>query len=202
MQTQYTLIFDLGGVFFTDGTDRAINVISERYSIDKKAVTEIFHGETGTMYRENKISMQMFWEIAKEKWRIENEPTNTLVNIWHEGYIPIEGTCDIIKVLKNKGYEILYFSGSTKDRVDYLENKYHFKQYFNDGIFSFSIYSRKPALESYQQILKTASNIPQYCIYIDNHEKYLIPARQLGMCTILFTTSSNLLITLNDLNIL
>jgi HAD superfamily hydrolase (TIGR01509 family) len=136
------------------------------------------------------------------KWRIENEPTNILVNIWHEGYIPIEGTCDIIKALKNKGYEILYFSGSTKDRVDFLENKYHFKQYFDNGIFSFSIYSRKPALESYQQILKTASNIPQYCIYIDNQEKYLIPARQLGMGTILFTTSSSLLITLNDLNIL
>ena len=193
-----TIIFDLGGVYFTDGTDSAITTISERYSVDRQVVTEVFFGEIGTKYRENKISIQEFWRIAKTIWKLENEPTDTLINIWHEGYIPIDGVCKIIKQLKSDGFELLFFSGSTKERVDYLENKYHFLQYFDSGIFSFMVGIRKSTLTVYHYLLEIASNNSENCIYIDNHEKYLVPARQLGMRTILFTTSENLCMTLKD----
>jgi HAD superfamily hydrolase (TIGR01509 family) len=192
-----TVIFDLGGVFFTDGSDRAITVISERYLIDRQDVAEIFYGEVGLLYRENKITIEEFWQVAKKKWKIEKEKTDMLAQIWHEGYIPIEEVKNIVMRLKEKKVEVLYLSGSTKERVKYLENKYHFLQYFNDGIFTFSVGIRKPSPISYHRIIEKASNNANNCIYVDNSQKYLVPAMELGMRAILYKNPDNLRVELN-----
>jgi HAD superfamily hydrolase (TIGR01509 family) len=187
LNSSSTIIFDLGGVYFTDGTGKAITTISNRYSIDIGTVTEIFHGDVGTAYRENKISEKDFWEIAKKKWEIENVAIDELSTIWLDGYTPIEEVVKIILQLKESGFELLYFSGSTKERIEYLEKKYSFMQYFKDGIFSFEIGVRKPSILPYQCILQKASNHPHNCLYIDDKEKYITPAKELGMNTMLFT---------------
>ena len=46
-----TVIFDLGEVYFTDGTRSAINAISVEYELDLQAVGEILNGEGGKQYR-------------------------------------------------------------------------------------------------------------------------------------------------------
>ncbi len=189
-----TAIFDLGGVYFTDGTDRAINFISDKYSLNKEIVTEIFHGEIGLLYRENKITIDEFWDTAKKKWQVK-ESTENLALIWHDGYVPIDGVKKIVMRLKVEGVEILYLSGSTKERVKYLEEKYSFLQYFDDGVFTFSVGVRKPASLPYECILEKANNPPQNCIYVDNSLKYLAPAIDFGMKTILYEKPDDLLKT-------
>ncbi len=186
-----TVILDLGGVYFSDGTDRAITIISDKYSLDRKNVTEIFYGEAGLLYRENKLTIDEFWGTAKKEWRIE-EATDKLAQIWHEGYVPIEGVKEIVIQLRAKGVEILYLSGSTQERVKYLEDKYNFLQYFDDGVFTFSVGVRKPNSFPYQCVLKKAKNNPENCIYIDNSPKYLTPAIELGMNTILYENPCDL----------
>jgi HAD superfamily hydrolase (TIGR01509 family) len=191
-----TVIFDLGGVYFTDGTDRAITIISDKYSIDKREVTDIFRGEVGLTYRENKITIEEFWNVAKKRWNIEREPTDKLAQIWHEGYVPIEGVKKIVMQLKKEGIELLYLSGSTKERVEYLESKYCFLQHFKDGVFTFLVGVRKPASAPYQCLLRKASNHSENCILVDNTQKYLVPAIELGMHTILYKDPDNLRIDL------
>ena len=191
-----TVIFDLGGVYFTDGTDRAIKIISEKYSVDRQEITDIFYGEVGLTYRENKITMEEFWETAKKRWNIENESTEKLAQIWHKGYVPIKGVREIVTQLKKEGCELFYLSGSTKERAIYLENKYGFLENFKDGVFTFSVGVRKPNLIPYQCILGKTLKNPTNCIYVDNSHNYLVPAIELGMRTILYKDSDNLRIDL------
>ena len=186
-----TVILDLGGVYFSDGTARAINIISDKYSLDRQNVADIFRKEVGKMYRENKLTMEEFWREAKKKWHIE-ESTDKLAQIWHEGYIPVEDVKKIVIQLKTKGVEVLYLSGSTQERVRYLEEKYHFLQYFDDGVFTFNVRVRKPDSIPYQCILKKAKNYSGDCIFVDNSPEYLVPARELGMKTILYTNPNDL----------
>ena len=61
-----TVIFDLGGVYFTDGTKEAIANISEEYGLGGAAVAGVFKGEIGTAYRKGEISHEEFWIRAKE----------------------------------------------------------------------------------------------------------------------------------------
>ena len=100
-----TVIFDLGGVYFTDGTQRAIDIISNKYKLDKNIVSEVFKGEIGTKKRKNEISHEEFWRQAKAALGID-APTEELALIWLNGYVPIEGTVDIIKELRKNGYEM------------------------------------------------------------------------------------------------
>ena len=196
-----TMIFDLGGVYFTDGTARAIATISNRYSVAVDAVTDIFHGDVGTAYRENKISENDFWQIARKKWGIENVALDDLSMIWLDGYTPIEGVVRIVKQLQKMGLELLYLSGNTKARIAYLENKYQFMQHFKDGVLSFELGVRKPAILPYQCILQKTSNPPYNCFYIDDKETNIAPAKKLGMNTILFSDVYSLYKGLEELEL-
>ena len=180
-----TVIFDLGGVYFTDGTKGAIDIISKRWNLDPVLVADVFKGKIGTAYRENQISHEEFWRQAKETLGI-SAPMDELAQIWLNGYVPIEGTVDIIKELKGNGYEIIYLSDNVQERIDYLEEKYHFLQYFESGVFSHIVGVRKPNPKIYQLALEEASNPAENCVYIDDKPNLLEEADKLGMSTIAF----------------
>ncbi len=180
-----TIIFDLGGVYFTDGTKRAIDIISQKWNLDSTLVSDVFKGKIGTAYRENQITHEEFWKQAKETLGIE-APMEELAKIWLDGYVPIEGTVNIIKELKANGYEILYLSDNVQERIDYIEEKYHFLQYFKSGVFSHIVGVRKPNPKIYQLALEESSNPSENCVYIDDKPNLLEEAKKLGMETIAF----------------
>ena len=180
-----TVIFDLGGVYFTDGTKRAIDIISQRWNLDPAIVADVFKGKIGTAYRESQITHEEFWKQAKETLGID-APMQELAEIWLNGYVPIEGTVDIIKELKENGYEILYLSDNVQERIDYIEEKYHFLQYFKSGVFSHIVGVRKPNPKIYQYALDESSNPAENCVYIDDKPNLLEEAQKLGMETIAF----------------
>jgi len=180
-----TVIFDLGGVYFTDGTKGAIDIISKRWNLDSKLVADVFKGKIGTAYRESQISHEEFWKQAKEALGID-APMDELANIWLNGYVPIEGTVEIIKELRENGYEIIYLSDNVQERIDYLEEKYSFLQHFKSGVFSHIAGVRKPNPKIYKLALLESSNPAENCVYIDDKPNLLEEADKLGMATIAF----------------
>ena len=188
MKNIKTVIFDLGGVYFTDGTKRAIDIISQKWNLDQSKVADVFKGKIGTAYRESQISHDEFWRQAKDTLGIE-APMEELAEIWLNGYVPIEGTVEIIKELKEKGYEILYLSDNVQERIDYIEEKYHFLQYFKSGVFSHIAGVRKPNPKIYQLALEESSNPAENCVYIDDKPNLLEEADKLGMATIAFVNA-------------
>lgn len=195
-----TIIFDLGGVYFTDGTKGAINTISKRWNLDSSIVADVFKGKIGTAYRESRISHEEFWRQAKEVLGID-APMEELALIWLNGYVPIQGTVDIVKELKEKGYEIIYLSDNVQERIDYLEEKYSFLQYFKSGVFSHIAGVRKPNPKIYQLALQESSNPAENCVYIDDKPNLLEEASKLDMSTIAFISPDDLRQKLIDLGI-
>lgn len=186
-----TVIFDLGGVYFTDGTKRAISIISERFNKDKDLVSEVFKGEIGTKYRKSEISHEEFWDLTKQTLGIKAK-TEDLAEIWLSGYVPIEGTVQTVKQLKENGYELLFLSDNVQERIDYLTARYDFLDYFKDGVFSHLVGTRKPDIKMYQYALDKTNSKPEECVYIDDREDLLLPAQKLGMNTIHFKNAEYL----------
>lgn len=180
-----TIIFDLGGIYFTDGTKNAINEISNRFNIPKEEVHNVLLGELGVQYRISEINEKEFWEKAQALWGTNQDP-KLLSDIWIEGYKPIEGIQHLVKKLTNNGYETLFLSNNVQERAKYLEEKYQFQQYFKDGAFSHIVGLIKPNIKLYQLILEKTKSKPEEIVYIDDKEKYLEPAKKLGMHVIQF----------------
>ena len=180
-----TVIFDLGGVYFTDGTKRAIDVISSNYHVSEEKVKEVLKGELGTKYRIGAVTAGEFWKKAKRYWGIDAH-SSELADIWFKGYKPIKGTVSIVDRLNIAGYEVIFLSDNVHERIDYLQKKYSFLHKFKAGVFSHIVKIRKPDLRIYQLVLKQASHPAKECVYIDDKAELLEPAKRIGMAVIAF----------------
>jgi putative hydrolase of the HAD superfamily len=180
-----TVICDLGGVYFTDGSGRAIERISAAYDITADRVSDVLMGDLGSRYRFGEISVAEFWDGAIQRWGLQIS-ADEIAPIWLQAYEPIEGTVTLIDRLRVAGYEMLFLSDNVQDRVDYLEHTYGFLHRFKDGVFSHVVGLRKPDPKIYELALQKTSHPAECCVYIDDKPRMLEPARMLGMSTIAF----------------
>jgi epoxide hydrolase-like predicted phosphatase len=186
-----TVIFDMGGVYFSDGTRIAIDTIAAKYEINRDAVAGYINGEPGREYRIGEISAEQFWRQAIRQWDIQSS-AETLALIWNSSYQLDEGTARLVDRLKSAGHELLYLSDNTAEKVAYLDTKYAFMKKFDDGIFSHLVNCKKPDPKIYELLLARASHPAKDCIFIDDKPANLEPAKKLGMQTIAFNNSAHL----------
>ncbi len=183
-----SIIFDLGGVYFTDGTLRAIKKISRKYNIGISEVQEALgaSSELGLSYRKGEISFSEFWDKAKSMLKIGAE-NDSLSNLWAGSYKPIAGTVKIIKQLKGRGMKLYYLSDNVKERAEYLQKKFGFLENFIDGIFSHEAHkTKKDGAAIFELVLEKTQNRPEEVLFIDDREEYAETARKAGMHAICF----------------
>lgn len=186
-----TVICDLGGVYFTDGSARAIERISAAYDIAADQVSNVLMGDLGSRYRFGEISVAEFWDGAMQGWNLQ-VPTDEIANLWLHAYEPIEGTVTLVDRLRAAGYEMLFLSDNVQDRVDYLEKTYGFLHCFKDGVFSHVVGLRKPDPAIYELALQKTSHPAEHCVYVDDKPRMLEPARVLGISVIAFENPDQL----------
>lgn len=180
-----TLIFDLGGVYFTDGTKNTPGKFQQLFDISCARTNKVLNGPLGMRYRMGLISEKMFWREAQTIFGT-NLDFRRLRDLWLSGYIPIDGTVDLIKNLKSNGYEVLYLSDNIEERIAYLDDKYRFRQYFHSGVYSYEANMVKPDIGIYRLVLGCTKKRPSECIFIDDKDEFLEPARTLGMNVVQF----------------
>lgn len=185
------IIFDLSGVVFSEGLDVFIRKLSQKYNSDFSDLKfEMRDGKLGTLYRINQISSCDFWGEIIKKFRIP-ENGEELAKMWNSSYTVCDCAVKIILDLRRK-YKVYYLSDSVKERIDYLRNRYDFERWFEGGIFSHEVGFRKPNPEIYKMILRKFDLKPDEAIFIDDKEKNLHPASDLGMKTIIFENCEKL----------
>ena len=180
-----TLIFDLGGVYFTDGTKGTSEKFKRLFGIPEAKTKEVLSGELGMQYRMGVLPEGTFWKEAQTIFGT-NLDFRRLRDTWFSGYVPIAGTVELIKKLKDNGYEILYLSDNVRERVDYLDNTYRFRQHFASGVFSYTAKTVKPDINIYKLALGCTKSGPSECVFIDDKNHFLEPARALGMNAVQF----------------
>jgi len=186
-----TIIFDLGGVYFTDGMKEVTNRMHKEYGIPKEKAHDVLEGPLASNYRMGKIDPHLFWKECVALLGIPLKP-DEFRDLWVSSYVPIPKTVAIIDELNKKKYEVLFLSDNAPDRIEYLEKKYFFLSHFRDGIFSYDVKARKPDEKMYRAVLGKTKNSPLECLYIDDKEKCLPPAIKLGMKTLLFVNAESL----------
>ena len=186
-----TVISDLGGVYFTDGSARAIERIGAAYDIPVDRVRDVLMGDLGNRYRIGEISAAQFWDRAKESWDLQLS-TDEIASVWLRAYEPIEGTVALVDRLRAAGYKNLFLSNNVQERIDYLESTYGFLHRFEDGVLSHKVGLKKPDPRIYRIVLEKASCPAAQCVFVDDKPPMLEPAEQIGMSVVAFESPDQL----------
>ena len=179
-----TIVFDLGGVYFTSGTTLAIAKIKEIYNIeDETLLREIFTDKPtteGYLLRKGLITIDEFEEQLFKKLGINRKERKHTRYIWFGSYCVHFGIEELLQLLK-KNYRLVIFSGNVRERVEYLDNKCNFLRYFDDTVFSFDYQKNKNEIEFYKELIKHLKCEPSEALLIDDEKKNILIARSMGM---------------------
>ena len=188
------IVFDLGGVCFTDGTEVLLQKVYKRVSVPKEIVDGLFRGRANTegwLYRKGKMTPDEFWDAVAKKLAVGMKDAVEIRKLWLSSYKPIPGMKNIVAKLR-KNYKVVVFSGTMKERMDYLEEKYEVRNDFDDFVLSFETGFHKNEKEAYEILLERIGCRPDECVLIDDKEIALDFARQFGMKTVLFRNPEQL----------
>lgn len=201
-----TIIFDLGGVYFTPGTSLAINKIIDSYDISKNETTKLKQffsdnpGTEGFLLRRGLMTMEEFEEKLFLKFNLQNKNKKHIRYIWFGSYAPHYGMEDLIKNLK-KTYRLVIFSGNVRERVQFLNDRYNFLKYFDETVFSFDYQLNKDDTEFYQELLNHIECQPNQAIVVDDEKKNIKRAKQIGLNGIYFFYTEQLIEELKSYNV-
>lgn len=188
------IIFDLGGVYFTDGTEITVEKLARKFILDSEKVAGFLKTDNklANAYRKGVITADQFWNEFKKSFEIRAE-NEELTRTWVESYEPIEGTIEIIKKLKGQGIKLYFLSDNVKERVEYLQGKHDFLRNFIDGVFSHKIHKTKSdGFDVFRLALEMTKEKPENVIYIDDKEDHIKSAKKLGMNCICFKNPEQL----------
>jgi len=182
------LVFDLGGVLFADSKTISFPILREKYGYDTDLILKVIRSEYFQQLRAGLIEEKVFWEWAKTQLPKDYKIDIIKQELWN-GYILDQDIYDLILKLKPH-YKIMAFSGNTKERVNYLENKYHFKHLFDIELYSFDCGALFGKQDDgfYKEMLKKAGVKSEEILFIDNRVESLRLAKDLvGVEGIVYT---------------
>src|SRR5690606_1482058 len=112
------------------------------------------------------------------------------------GAIPSKEMVELVKSVRENGYETAVFSNIFKPCEENIRERGHYN-YFDAEILSCNEGCAKPDDQIYQLAFDKIVARPNQCLFIDDKTKNLKTARKFGMHTILATNVSQIVKDLN-----
>jgi len=178
------IVFDLGGVLFSEGKAVALEKLAAAHGYERKLVGAILSSPESIQLRKGLIPDEDFWQWAQH--RLPSGYDSRLIQQeWYNGYVLDKDIYELIASLQKK-YSMIAFSGNIKSRVAFLEEKYHFRHLFDIEVYSFDFHMTKPEREFVQVMIERSGVRPEEIVYIDDNESYAKPARDLGVSVVTY----------------
>jgi len=188
------IIFDLGNVLIAWDP----NVIYKKYFAGDLAKMDRFYKETGIYKTNAELDRgRPFQEALTElsnKFPHYYEP----IHFWKTKWLEmiggsIEDSVKILESLYAQGYPLYALTNWAEETFfPHIRYNYEFFNYFKDIVVSGVESVIKPELEIYKILLRRNNLNPEDCIFIDDNQDNLTPAKNLGMSVIKFTSPRQL----------
>jgi 2-haloacid dehalogenase len=124
-----------------------------------------------------------------------------LISAYHENYKEtitgsIEGTVELLRMLKNKGYSLYGLSNWSAETFALVRHEFEFLNLFDEIIISGIVKLIKPEPEIFELCLQKIGRPANQCLFIDDSEANIIAARKLGFDIVHFNSPEHLKIEL------
>jgi putative hydrolase of the HAD superfamily len=179
------IVFDLGGVLFSEGKSVAMEQLAREHAYDPELIDRVFESSKSFDLRRGLITDEEFWDWVKTQ--VPEDYDSLLVkNVWYRSYVLDEDIVKLIKKLRAQ-YQIVAFSGNIKSRIDFLEERYRFRQLFDKEIYSFEHHVTKPEKAFVEILVSEVKCKPEEIVYVDDNDAYTKPAREMGLKVLIYS---------------
>src|SRR5690349_18888911 len=188
-----TIIFDLGGVLIDWNPDYVYRTIFN----DETKMREFYNEICTSEWNEEQDAGRGLKEATEElvaRYPHEERNIRAYYDRWEEMLKgEIEGTVKVLEKLKDREDLKLYaLTNWSHETFPVALKRFEFLQWFHGRLVSGEEKMRKPFVEIYELLLKRYNINPHTAVYIDDNERNLKPAKELGLYTIHFKSPHQL----------
>ena len=180
------LVFDLGGVVVRWDPDAIIASVFPDRKIHSKLKADVFAHpdwlelDRGTLEREDAIGR------AAQRTGMAVEDIRRLVHAVPASLVVFPDTVDLLHRLKRQGYPLYCLSNMHFASIEYLESAHTFWDLFDGRLISCRLQLCKPESAIYKHLLQTYALRASDTVFIDDVQKNLDAAAELGIRTVRF----------------
>jgi 2-haloacid dehalogenase len=188
-----TIIFDLGGVLIDWNPDYVYRTIFN----DETKMREFYEEICTSEWNEEQDAGRGLKEATEElvaRYPHEEKNIRAYYDRWEEMLKgEIEGTVKVLEKIKDREDLKLYaLTNWSHETFPVALKRFEFLQWFRGRLVSGEEKMRKPFVEIYELLLKRYKINPETAVYIDDNERNLKPAKELGLYTIHFKSPHQL----------
>jgi 2-haloacid dehalogenase len=197
-----TIIFDLGGVLI-EWNPRYLY----RKLFDDEAAMEAFLSTVCTPEWNVRLDAgRPFGEAVTEL--VERHPEQeALIRAYHERWeemVPhaIEGTVEILADVRAAGYRVAALSNWSAETYPLMRQRFDFLGWFDRIVLSGDERCIKPDPQIYHILLDRLAQPAHECLFIDDSEKNVVAAHQMGIHAIHFHSPEALRVQLQEMGVI
>ena len=179
-----TVIFDIGGVL-TDYLEREFYVLKgySQEMADRLCRATMRSGRWDEFDLSRLGQREILAVFQQQDPEIAGEIEHALEDV--HGLVQKRDTAiPWIRRLREDGYRVLFLSNFSEQAHRQCADSLDFVGETDGGIFSFQPHLVKPDPAIYQLLIDQFQLTPEACVFVDDTEKNLAPARALGMQTV------------------
>ena len=187
-----SIVFDWGGVISPAGTpDEVVTSLSELLSVSENEARAGFsnHAEK---FKRGLLSEEDFWKNIEKEFNVKIEDSNRSIWTDVEYFKPDVKINSFVDELKNLGYNVSILSNTFPPTAESIRHTGWYDK-FDTDILSSEIKMAKPDTEIYDFLLNETKFKPEECVFIDDQERCLAPARKMGMTTVLALSTQQII---------
>ena len=186
-----SVIFDMGNVLLNYDAVRAANRFSKACKVPRiKVWLHFFTSATEKAYTRGEITCRQFYNHSKASLKFPVDFA-TFKHYWNDIFWENKGMDKILGKLKKK-YPLYLISNTNKMHFDHIKKNFKLLRHFKKTFPSHEVGHRKPEPEIYKKVLKKIKLKPEQTVFVDDVQKFVQGARNVGMHAIRFRNPKQL----------
>jgi FMN phosphatase YigB (HAD superfamily) len=175
------IIFDLGNVLISFRPSVFFDNINYPEPIKSKILSDIFGSREWLLLDNGNINTSEAIDGISLKSSLRKEEIAHIFNLRTEMMFPLDQNVRLLPELKKEGFKLYFLSNFPIDIFEEIKTGYYFFRYFDGGVISSEVKFSKPHRRIYEILLENYFLTASECLFIDDLEKNVKAAVDLGM---------------------
>jgi epoxide hydrolase-like predicted phosphatase len=195
------ICFDLDGVLFTEQSFRNfMKDLPKEVNDPEKVEYVLYKSPEMQDFKSGRINEEQFWKFAKKELEITAD-IDQIRSVFQNSYVMRQEVVDYIKKVRGAGYKTCVCSNNFPTRINALQGKLRFLDYFDTVILSYEVGFKKPAKEIFQALIDKSGFKPEEIVFADDNESRLTGAKESGINTFVYEDFDSFVKNLENLGV-